>query len=213
MGFVKDFFEVDDELGKLIFEIGRRYAEGELNDEMLYVIDERAANREAFLHAVGNWYLRSKSLLAGWEAEHAEILKAIADGTKAFQKDIEFCEFLIRRALPITEECVDEDIAISWRKSTAIEIDDEEKLDMDYLGVVYKPNRIAIKEALELGKEVTGARLAERFSPKVEPGGPAAIKRAKAHAKKKEKEIEQQAKAAKGKEARTLPGEDDGDTI
>ena len=53
---------------------------------------------------------------------------------------------------------------IAWRKSEAVEIDNEELLPKEYLKekITYTPDKTAIKEAIKSGKEVQGAKLVKR---------------------------------------------------
>ena len=55
---------------------------------------------------------------------------------------------------------------LSSRKSQAVEIDDEEALDHQWLSftTTSKPDKAAIKEALKAGTEITGAQLISRRS-------------------------------------------------
>ena len=55
---------------------------------------------------------------------------------------------------------------LSSRKSQAVEIDDEEALDPQWLSftTTSKPDKAAIKEALKAGTEITGAQLISRRS-------------------------------------------------
>ena len=54
---------------------------------------------------------------------------------------------------------------ISWRKSDAVIIEDENKIPQEYKDIIpetTKPNKTKIKEAIKGGKEVQGARLENR---------------------------------------------------
>lgn len=55
---------------------------------------------------------------------------------------------------------------LSSRKSQAVEIDDEQALDSEWLTVTTtsKPDKAAIKEALKAGRHITGAQLLSRRS-------------------------------------------------
>ena len=54
--------------------------------------------------------------------------------------------------------------SISWRRSEAVEIDNEEEVPKEYLKekITYTPDKTLIKQAIKEGKEVKGARLIER---------------------------------------------------
>lgn len=53
---------------------------------------------------------------------------------------------------------------IGWRKSEAVEIENEDELPANYITTktTYTPNKMKIKEDIKAGKEVKGARLIER---------------------------------------------------
>ena len=53
-------------------------------------------------------------------------------------------------------------IRISYRKSTAVDVFDVERLDARYLVVKTEPNKTLIKSAIEAGELVAGAELVER---------------------------------------------------
>lgn len=53
-------------------------------------------------------------------------------------------------------------VAYSFRKSTAVEITDEEKLPKEYMKVTYEPSKTEIKKAIQKGLEVPGAELVEK---------------------------------------------------
>jgi hypothetical protein len=55
---------------------------------------------------------------------------------------------------------------LTSRKSQAVEIDDEEVLDPQWLSIstISKPDKAAIKEALKAGRQITGAQLISRRS-------------------------------------------------
>lgn len=50
---------------------------------------------------------------------------------------------------------------LSWRKSSSVEIEDENLLGKQYLKVVTSPDKVAIKTAIQAGKEVKGAYIKE----------------------------------------------------
>lgn len=57
-------------------------------------------------------------------------------------------------------------VAISYRRSTQVEVTDIGLLDADYLRTktTVEPDKVAIKEALKNGEEVEGAKLVENVS-------------------------------------------------
>lgn len=53
-------------------------------------------------------------------------------------------------------------VALSFRKSEAVEISDETVISKKYCNVTYKPDKKAIKEAIKNGQRVRGAALVEK---------------------------------------------------
>ena len=59
-------------------------------------------------------------------------------------------------------EVKNDNIKLSYRKSTAVEIIDKESIPMSYLVVSYAPDKKAIGDAIKAGEHVLGAELVER---------------------------------------------------
>lgn len=59
--------------------------------------------------------------------------------------------------------------AVSFRKSEAVEIEDETLLppELKTEKITYTPNKTAIKEAIKAGQEIPGAQLVERINPTI----------------------------------------------
>lgn len=59
--------------------------------------------------------------------------------------------------------------AVSFRKSEAVEIEDESLLppELKTEKITYTPNKTAIKEAIKAGQEISGARLVERLNASI----------------------------------------------
>ena len=59
--------------------------------------------------------------------------------------------------------------AVSFRKSEAVEIEDETLLppELKTEKITYTPNKTAIKEAIKAGQEIPGAQLVERMNPTI----------------------------------------------
>jgi hypothetical protein len=59
--------------------------------------------------------------------------------------------------------------AVSFRKSEAVEIEDDCNLPQYLLNekVTYTPNKTAIKEAIKAGEEIPGCKLVERMNPTI----------------------------------------------
>ena len=74
--------------------------------------------------------------------------------------------FVLTRLQPAATRFSFPNHELSSRKSQAVEIDDEEALDPQWLSfsTTSKPDKAAIKEALKAGRQITGAQLLSRRS-------------------------------------------------
>lgn len=110
-------------------------------------------------------------VILGLEAQ----AKAMTDRAKALKEQAESAERRAEhlrdylstnlRAAEITK-VEGPDVSIAWRKSTAVEIEDEALLPAEFMvtppAPAAKPNKAAISAALKAGREVAGARLEHR---------------------------------------------------
>jgi hypothetical protein len=67
----------------------------------------------------------------------------------------------LANSLPTGQKWSDGMHSLSWRKSVAVEVE-QEKLPLEYSKVEYKADKVLIKRALESGATIPGARLVER---------------------------------------------------
>ena len=120
--------------------------EGELQEKMLNVAKYQQgleAEAVAIKNAIGNMQARMKS-----KQNQAMRLKA----------------YLSDLMLKTGETKVsDPFVALSFRKSVSVVVDDQEALPTDCITqkVTYTPNKTAIKKAIQAGEQVTGAHLSE----------------------------------------------------
>ena len=66
--------------------------------------------------------------------------------------------------LPVGMKLEDERVALSWRKSQAVEITDEAKLDESFWRVRREVAKSDVGEALKAGETVAGAQLVTRWN-------------------------------------------------
>ncbi len=80
--------------------------------------------------------------------------------------------FVLTRLQPAATRFSFPNHELSSRKSQAVEIDDEEALDPQWLSfsTTSKPDKAAIKEALRAGQQITGAQLISRRSWRIHLG-------------------------------------------
>lgn len=116
-----------------------------------------AMERENKLEGVALWI---KNLEAT-----AKAVKAERDVLKTRQEQAEHKALMLRewllRALD-GEKMETPKVKVSYRKSTAVEVDDRLPKKWCSKKIVYTPDKVAIKTAIQNGKKITGAKIVER---------------------------------------------------
>lgn len=124
--------------------------------------------REQKIESVALWY---KNLLSDAEAYKAE-KQAFADREAAARQKADSLKIWLSSALAGSKMTTPK-VAISFRKSRAVEIEDEatfiehaQRAGLDDLLSYKTPtiSKTAVKAALEAGREVTGAAIVEKFN-------------------------------------------------
>jgi hypothetical protein len=102
--------------------------------------------------------LEDKALLVDNEIKRLNGLK------KSYLNNAEYFKTYIDTVMKETglTKVEENNIRLSYRRSTAVEIIDAEALDTRYLNTVVTPNKTAIKAAIEAGELVRGAEIVER---------------------------------------------------
>ena len=104
---------------------------------------------------------------AAYRQQQAKRLNALASGDTSRADSLEESLVLVlTRLQPASTRFSFPNHELSSRKSQAVEIDDEEALDPQWLSftTTSKPDKAAIKEALKAGREIPGAQLISRRS-------------------------------------------------
>lgn len=134
---------------------------GEISEDSYSVIEQLEMERDAKIENVGCWI---KNLEADAAAIKAEA-KAMNDRAKAAEKKAEGLRSYLAAVLA-GEKWSSPKVAISWRKSVAVEIDEAElpELPEQYVRrkVSVEADKTAIKEALKAGESIEGCRLVEK---------------------------------------------------
>lgn len=134
---------------------------GEIGKDSYSVIEQLEMERDTKIENIGCWI---KNLEADAAAIKAEA-KAMNDRAKAAEKKAEGLRGYLAAVLA-GEKWSSPKVAISWRKSVAVEIDDAEvpELPEQYVRrkVSVEADKAAIKEALKAGESIEGCRLVER---------------------------------------------------
>ena len=104
---------------------------------------------------------------AAYRQQQAKRLTALAAGDASRADALEDSLVLVlTRLQPLATRFSFPNHELSSRKSQAVEIDDEQALDPQWLSftTTSKPDKAAIKEALKAGQQITGAQLLSRRS-------------------------------------------------
>jgi hypothetical protein len=113
------------------------------------------------------WVIEHLRGQAAYRQQQAKRLTALATGDTSRADALENSLVLVLTRLePKSTRFSFPNHELTSRKSSAVEIDDEEALDPQWLAVTTtsKPNKAAIKEALKAGHHIEGAQLLYRRS-------------------------------------------------
>jgi hypothetical protein len=146
-------YDIDTRLYSLLDE-----ETGEITD--IEAFEKIQLEREDKIESIALWV---KNLKADAEALKAEKL-AFAERQKAAEKKIDSLKHLLSDALG-GQNFKTARVALSFRKSSEVQIDDIEELSDEYLR--YKapePDKAAIKAAINEGKKVAGAKLVSKIN-------------------------------------------------
>lgn len=95
----------------------------------------------------------------------AKAIKAEREVLKARQEQAEHKALALREWLSGAldgEKMETPKVKVSYRKSTAVEVDDRLPKKWCSKKIVYTPDKVAIKTAIQNGKRITGAKIVER---------------------------------------------------
>lgn len=143
---VLDNLEIDEETGEI------------LNAEEL---DELSGAFEEKSEAVACYIKNSEVFIGDLKAEEANLAKR----RKQTEKRIDYLKNVLTACLDAAgrDKVETTKVRVSFRKSVAVSIDDEKALPADFVveTVTTKPDKTAIKKAIQSGQEVSGASLVE----------------------------------------------------
>ena len=159
-----NLYEINREIEDIL-ECSIDMETGEISDEAIERLNELQLERDAKVENVALWH---KNLMAESKAIADEI-KALQERKKALDRKMEWQENYLNYALD-GHKFESPKVMVSYRRSTAVEIDDVEKfIEENKFNTVlvnekveWTPNKTAIKNLLKEGKEVNGARLVDR---------------------------------------------------
>lgn len=150
---MSSLYDIDTRLYSLLDE-----DTGEITD--IEAFEKIQLERDEKIENIALWV---KNLKADAEVLKAEKL-AFAERQKAAEKKIDSLKRLLSDALS-GQAFKTARVALSFRKSSEVQIDDIEEISDEYLR--YKapePDKTAIKAAINEGKEVAGARLVSKIN-------------------------------------------------
>lgn len=143
---VLDNLEIDEETGEI------------LNAEEL---DELSGAFEEKSEAVACYIKNSEVFIGDLKAEEANLAKR----RKQTEKRIDYLKNVLTACLDAAgrDKVETTKVRVSFRKSVAVSIDDEKALPAGFVvkTVTMKPDKTAIKKAIQSGQEVSGASLVE----------------------------------------------------
>ncbi len=148
---MSSLYDIDTRLYSLLDE-----ETGEITD--IEAFEKIQLERDEKIENIALWV---KNLKADAEALKAEKL-AFAERQKSAEKKIDSLKCLLSDALS-GQDFKTARVALSFRKSSEVQIDNIEELSDEYLR--YKapePDKTAIKAAINEGKKVAGARLVSK---------------------------------------------------
>ena len=134
---------------------------GEISEEGMAAIEQLQMDQQTKRENIACWV---KNLRSDAEAIKAEA-KAMTDRAKSCERKADSLMHYLAADLN-GEKFQTAKVAVSWRKSVSVEIDDAElsELPEQYIRckTVIEPDKTAIKDALKAGEIIEGCRLVEK---------------------------------------------------
>jgi len=159
-------FKIEDRIQQIVLE-GTNQETGEISDEALAELESMELARE---EKVINWglYIKGERAEADAVQKQADILSLRAKSHRARADKL---EGTLERYLEPDEKFSDPRVVVKWRKSSAVEIYDEEALPRMFWRQkptpLPEPDKKAVRDAMKLG-EVGGARIEHRHKLVIE---------------------------------------------
>lgn len=133
---------------------------GEINELFDQSLEALLVQRDQIAIDAAAYIKEQQALVAGISSE----IKRLERRVTSAQKRVDSAKKAICWAIEPGTRMEDERAAISWRKSTSVEIKDGAYLPPEYIKeyVEQRPMKAEIKKALKEGKTVPGAQLVEK---------------------------------------------------
>lgn len=134
---------------------------GEINEEGLAAINALELDRDTKIENIGCWVKNLKSDAAALKEEAKAMTERAARAAKKAESLQHYLEAVLAGQKFQTPK-----VAISWRKSVSVEVDEAEVPDLPEqfkrTEVKVSPDKTAIKDALKAGEIIEGCRLVEK---------------------------------------------------
>lgn len=137
--------------------------DGVVNDDAEAELDELEEARPVKIEACLLWVKNQRAMAEQIRKEEL----ALAERRRRYEASADWTEKYVARHLA-GERFETPKVAVTWRKSKAVEVDDGAEdmwtydLSTRFLSYTYKVNKAELKKALAAGEEIPGARIVER---------------------------------------------------
>jgi hypothetical protein len=154
----KNLFNINEDMFRLHLQIEENGGEltPELEEQLTITEHDRESKCEGYVSVIRQ--LKSKSQLIKDEA------KRLLDAARTYDKSVERLEDNLLSSIVQLGNIKTNFVSISTRRNKSVEIADDIEIPLQYQRVKIEANKTAIKEALELGIDVPGATIVEKFS-------------------------------------------------
>lgn len=162
MSQINTLYEIAAEIETLMYQADMYAAEheGEIPDDVAEKLDSLEMQKD---EKIGNIARLIKNLKAEADMVDAEA-KALAQRKKSTQNKAEWLKRYLAAFLGEGQKYQDATVKIGWRKSVSTVIDNADTIEDKYCKIERKPVLSAIKEAINSGENIIGARLEEKQS-------------------------------------------------
>ena len=158
----KDLFTIDERL-RVLLDTAADPETGEIPDDKAAEIDALEMDKSALCLDVAAWGKE-----CGIEAEAiTKTAKELIGRAQICERKQEWAKAALMKMLPAGQKLRNEHVAISWRKSEAVVVTDEAALPELCWKIVRAISKTAIREAIESGQAVAGAKLETRNNVQV----------------------------------------------
>lgn len=165
----------------------------EAPEQGVVAINEKKQTFEEVVTGLSRWYLYTDAKLRGLEAEYRPIIERLEGDLKELEGRKKYIKSVLSQIIAPSLEStfVNEAVSVFFTATTQTVIDNPAMIPIEYCKPPREPepDTKAIKEVLENGGEVEGARLQQNFHIQIKEGGVRAAKNARLRSDKRVKRI------------------------